>query len=124
MLGIFAPGAVSQVRQRRLLPWSMSRCLGVFASAIAYAAWTKAFAKAQKTSWVSNYMFITPFLAGILGYFLAGERLDKATVVGEASFLSGFFSLFSARIFLPVLKGRKPGLPSGFSPANSRGKPV
>jgi hypothetical protein len=25
---------------------------------------------------------------------------------------------------LPVLKGRKPGLPSGFSPANSRGKPV
>ena len=52
-------------------------------------AWTKAFAKAKQTSQVSNYMFVTPFLASLLGFLLAGEVPDRATLVGGAIILAG-----------------------------------
>jgi drug/metabolite transporter (DMT)-like permease len=35
--------------------------LGIFSSAIAYIAWTKAFSLAKQTSQVSNYMFLPRF---------------------------------------------------------------
>ena len=34
-------------------------------------------------------MFVTPFLASLLGFLLAGEVPDKATLVGGAVILAG-----------------------------------
>ncbi|MPN49432.1 hypothetical protein SDC9_197053 [bioreactor metagenome] len=63
--------------------------LGVFSSAVAYGAWAQAFKKAKKASQVSNYMFITPFLTALLGFAIAGERLDLPTIAGGAVILIG-----------------------------------
>jgi drug/metabolite transporter (DMT)-like permease len=63
--------------------------LGIGSSAVAYVSWAKAFAKAKKTSQVSNYMFVTPFLTSILGFLLAGEIPDRATLAGGSIILLG-----------------------------------
>ena len=63
--------------------------LGVFSSAIAYIAWSKAFSKARQTSDVSNYMFVTPFLTSILGFFIANEIPEYSTLIGGAVILFG-----------------------------------
>ena len=63
--------------------------LGIGSSALAYVSWTKAYAKAKKTSDVSNYMFLTPFLTSFLGFFIAGEVPDRATLIGGAVILTG-----------------------------------
>jgi len=63
--------------------------LGIFSSAIAYVAWSAAFAKAKQTSQVSNYMFITPFLTSILGFIIANEVPEQSTLVGGAIILFG-----------------------------------
>jgi len=61
----------------------------VFSSAIAYVAWSKAFEKTRDTASVSNYMFLTPLVSSLLGFLIAGERPDTATLIGGAVILSG-----------------------------------
>jgi drug/metabolite transporter (DMT)-like permease len=103
MLGIFAPEALSDVKRAPPVAFVYIAVLGVFSSAIAYVAWTQAFAKAPKTSSVSNYMFITPFLSSVLGYVLAGERPDRATLIGGSVILAGVFIFnFGGRLFSQV----------------------
>ena len=63
--------------------------LGVFSSAIAYCAWSKALSLAANTSSVSNYMFVTPFLTTLLGLWLAGEAIEMSTVAGGALIIAG-----------------------------------
>lgn len=50
-----------------------------------------AFAKVAKTSQVSNYMFVTPFLMSIFGYLFLKEIPDIATLVGGTVILFGLF---------------------------------
>lgn len=89
LLGIFLPAAVEEVKQAPPLPLVYVAILGIFPSAIAYVAWSQALAKAKTTSSVSNYMFVTPFLTSLLGFFIAGETPDLPTIVGGALVLIG-----------------------------------
>lgn len=91
MLAVFAPTAIQEVSQAPSIQYFYLAVLGVCSSAIAYVSWAKAFSKARKTSQVSNYMFVTPFLTSILGFLLAGEVPDKATLVGGGIILLGVF---------------------------------
>ena len=52
-------------------------------------SWAKASSKAKNTSQVSNYMFVTPFLTSILGFLMAGEVPDQATLIGGGIILLG-----------------------------------
>ncbi len=63
--------------------------LGVFPSAVAYVTWSAAFQRAPRTSDVSNYMFITPFLSTLAGFLLNGEAPDVSTLLGGAVILTG-----------------------------------
>lgn len=89
MLGIFSPEAVVEWKNTSTEGMAAVLILGVFSSAAAYAAWSKAFAKADNTSSVSNYMFATPFLASLLGFLLAGEIPDLSTIAGGTLILIG-----------------------------------
>lgn len=91
LLMVFLPQAAGEVRQVPLRPLLYVVFMGVFASALAYAAWAKAFSKAPKTSQVSNYMFLTPFITGILEFFLTGAVPDLATVIGGIIIFAGLF---------------------------------
>jgi drug/metabolite transporter (DMT)-like permease len=65
--------------------------MGVFPSAIAYLWWSKALSTAEKTSDVTNFMFVTPFLATLLGFLLIGEIPTLSTIVGGGIILAGLF---------------------------------
>lgn len=91
MLAVFAPTAFREVSRAPAIQYFYLAVLGVCSSAVAYVSWAKAFSKAKKTSQVSNYMFVTPFLTSILGFLLAGEVPDQATLVGGGIILLGVF---------------------------------
>ena len=91
LLAVFLPGSMQQAIHAPPIQWVYVLILGVFSSAIAYVAWTKALSLAEKTSQVSNYMFLTPFLTSILGFLIAGEIPEQSTVIGGIIILAGVF---------------------------------
>lgn len=91
MLMIDLPKALRELPQASLKELIAVLILGIFSSAVAYVTWSLAFEKAEKTTQVSNYMFVTPFLATLLGFLIAGERPEGATIIGGAMILSGVF---------------------------------
>ena len=91
LLAIFLRVSVSEALNAPAIQWFYLAILGIFSSAIAYAAWSRAFAKAEQTSQVSNYMFITPFLTSVLGFIIADEVPEPSAIVGGGIILSGVF---------------------------------
>lgn len=89
LLAVFLPASIKEVSSAPGIQLFYIAVLGICSSAIAYAAWSRAFAKAKKTSQVSNYMFITPFLTSILGFLIAGEIPERSTLIGGAMILFG-----------------------------------
>lgn len=89
LLAVFIPVSVEEVFSAPVLQLVNIAVLGMFSSAIAYVAWAKAFAKAKKTSQVSNYMFVTPFLTSILGLLIADEVPGRATLLGGTVIILG-----------------------------------
>ena len=91
MLAVFAPAAVREISLAPAIQYLYLAVLGIGSSAVAYVSWAMAFARAKNTSQVSNYMFLTPFLTSILGFVMAGEVPDRATLVGGSIILLGVF---------------------------------
>ncbi len=85
----FAPASIREIAGVPAIQYLFLAVLGVGSSAIAYVSWAKAFSKAQQISQVSNYMFLTPFLASVLGFLIAGEVPDRATLYGGGIILAG-----------------------------------
>lgn len=91
LLAVFSPASVKEVIKAPTIQVIYLIILGIFSSAIAYVSWSMAFVKAKQTSQVSNYMFVTPFLTSILGFFLAKEVPELSTIVGGGIILIGVF---------------------------------
>lgn len=91
LLAVFLPTSVRQAAGAPGIQWVYLLILGVGSSAAAYCAWAGAFARAKNTSAVSNYMFLTPFLATLLGVVIGGETVDLSTIIGGIVILSGLF---------------------------------
>jgi len=89
MLAIFAPTSMREIQHVPGIQFIYLAILGICSSAIAYVSWAKAFSKAKQTSLVSNYMFVTPLLTSIFGFFIAGEVPDHATLLGGGIILLG-----------------------------------
>ena len=90
-LCIFLPSAIEPTIHAPIEHIIYVLILGIFSSALAYIAWAKAISMAEKTTYVSNYMFVTPFLTTILGFVMMGEIPDKATILGGTIILIGLF---------------------------------
>ena len=58
--------------------------LGAFPSATAYFLWGKAMSFAEKTSEVTNFMFVTPLLSTIMGFIILSEVPNAGTFIGGA----------------------------------------
>lgn len=89
MLSIFLPVTVREVPYAPGISVFYVVMMGVFCTGLAYVTWAMAFARAEQTSQVSNYMFVTPFLTSIFGFFFAGEVPDAATLAGGVIILAG-----------------------------------
>lgn len=91
LMCVFAPGAMAEFGQAPPIQYLYLIVLGVCCTSVAYVAWSKAFVHAEKTSQVSNYMFLTPFVAGLMGFVIAAEVPGIATVLGGGVILTGVF---------------------------------
>lgn len=89
LLSVFLPESVSKVAAAPPIQLVYILILGIFPSAIAYISWAKAFAKATHTSSVSNYMFVTPFLASIFGVIIGHETIDLSAIIGGTIIILG-----------------------------------
>lgn len=105
-LCIFLPSAIEPTIHTPIEHIIYVLILGIFSSALAYIAWAKAISMAEKTTYVSNYMFVTPFLTTILGFVMMGEIPDKATILGGTIILIGLF-IFNKESFLEPFRNKK-----------------
>lgn len=94
----FAGGTAAQLATAPAEHILLACFLGVFPSALAYLLWAKAIALAPKTSGVSNYMFLTPFLALLLDYAVTGNLPAASTFVGGGIIMAGLLlSIFAEK---------------------------
>lgn len=105
-LCIFLPSSITPTINAPFKQIIYVLILGVFSSALAYISWAKAISLAEKTTYVSNYMFVTPFLTTILGFVMMKEIPDKATILGGMIILAGLF-IFNKESFLEPLRNKK-----------------
>lgn len=56
--------------------------LGVLSSALAYYLWSLALTMTEKTSDVTNYSFLTPFVATLMGSIVLDEIPGMGTIIG------------------------------------------
>lgn len=105
-LCIFLPSSIEPTLHAPIEYIAYVLVLGIFSSALAYIAWAKAISIAEKTTYVSNYMFVTPFLTTILGFVTMGEVPDKATILGGIIILVGLF-LFNKESFLEPFRNKE-----------------
>lgn len=91
MLAIFAPAAVAELTTATPEYLFYIVLLGVLPGAVSYVMWSVAMERAPGTSQVSNYMFVTPLLATVMGFLIAGEYPDLGTVIGGAVILFGVY---------------------------------
>ena len=89
LLLIFLPKGVSELVTAPPIQIFAIFSLGIFSSAIAYILWGKALAIAEKTSDVTNFMFLTPLLSTILGFLLLKEIPSIGTFIGGSMILIG-----------------------------------
>lgn len=84
LLSPFLPDAVREMRVAPASHTAIVVLLGVFCSAIAFLFWVKALSLAVKTSYVTNYMFVTPFLSTVLELVVLRQWPDAGTILGGA----------------------------------------
>ena len=81
---IFLPETIDQLETASGSAIALAIYLGVAPSAIAYLLWAKASEYAERTSEVTNYMFVTPLLATLLGFIMLHEVPSLGTLIGGA----------------------------------------
>ncbi len=63
--------------------------IGCFEMGITFVLWLKALEYAENTAWISNFIFLTPFLSLLCLWFIAGEVILFSSVVGLILIVSG-----------------------------------
>lgn len=79
---VFVPHSIGVIQTASTSAVLWAVYLGVLPSAVSYFFWAKAMDYADKTSSVTNFMFITPILATILGLIMLHEAPDAGTFIG------------------------------------------
>lgn len=82
LLLIFSPQGIVQVITAKPNQILSIVYLGAMPSAVAYFLWGKAMSLAEKTSEVTNFMFVTPLLSSVLGFMLLKEIPNTGTFIG------------------------------------------
>ena len=88
LLSVFAPRSFPELFAASPEAIVAIMILGVFSGGIAYLSWAHALSKAERTSEVTNYMFVTPILTTFLGFVLAGEAPHVSAYIGGAMVLA------------------------------------
>jgi len=98
MLSVFAPQSFPQLIKAEPIGIITIVILGVFCASLAYLLWANALSKADKTSEVTNYMFVTPVLTTILGFVLINESPHFTVYIGGALVIVGVILINNRKI--------------------------
>lgn len=79
---VFMPGAISEMMQADIYSNLSAIYLGVIAGGAAYYLWSKALVLSERTSEVTNYLFVNPLIAAIIGFLMLHEMPDMGTYIG------------------------------------------
>ncbi len=65
--------------------------IGTFEMGITFVLWLKALNTAEKTSDISKFVFLSPFLSLVFIYFILNEQIFISTIIGLVLIISGIF---------------------------------
>ena len=98
-LSVFSCQATREIKTATMNEIIVVIALGVLSSAIAYYLWSKALSISKNTSDVTNFGFVTPLLATLIGGIILNEAMNIYTIIG------GILIIGSVIIF--AKKGKK-----------------
>ena len=84
LLGFWAEDGLRQLAGASMSHIIALIYLGALPSATAYFTWGKAMSYAERTSEVTNFMFVTPLLSTIMGFIILHEVPNAGTFIGGA----------------------------------------
>jgi drug/metabolite transporter (DMT)-like permease len=88
LLSIFTPQLASEIKTADLLPTLTVVYLGIFPGVIAYSLWSIALSRTS-ASHAGSYLYITPILTTLIGWFFIQEIPSMLALVGGFTALTG-----------------------------------
>lgn len=104
LLLVFLPEAIPQAAAARPADLLLVAYLGLAPAATGFVLWTLALSMAKSTSLIANYMFVTPFIAMLMGLALSGTLPGTGTLVGGAVIILGLVLFSILNKPAPVLR--------------------
>ena len=86
---VFLPGLFNEFAAAPIQAHIVVVYLGLFPAAIAYFLWGYALAKAEKTIYVTTFLYLSPFLTLVIAFIWLGEVMPPLAFVGGAVVVAG-----------------------------------
>lgn len=86
---VFSPELARDLPKAPILADLIIVYLGVCPAALAYLLWNYALGKAKKVTNVTDFLYLTPFLATSLSYIFLREALSALSFAGGAAIIAG-----------------------------------
>lgn len=93
LLVFYIPESVTQLMQAPPLQILNVIYLGIFPGAIGYLCYAWAFRHADKTSDVTNFLFISPVITTLTGYFIIQEYPPVTVFIGGVMIMAGMIAI-------------------------------
>ncbi|MGD9605332.1 MAG: DMT family transporter [Bacilli bacterium] len=99
MMSMYIPKAISEIKVAPSEALWAVIILGIVASGVTTILWSIAVSKATSVTTITNFAFLTPFLAIIYGLILVPETLEVKTIIGGLVIIGGsiMFQYFNNR---------------------------
>ena len=85
----FLPQSVSELAKADAPAVLSVIYLGLLPTGVSYILWSKAIELSERTSEVTNYIFVTPLLSTVMGFMMLREVPDMATIIGGIIIIIG-----------------------------------
>ena len=79
---VFLPDLVQEFPSAPMRANLLVVYLGVFPAALAYFFWGYALSRAEKTIYVTSFLYLAPFLASVMAFFWLGEQMPVMAFLG------------------------------------------
>ena len=86
---VFAPSLMREFPTAPMAVNIVVVYLGLFPAAIAYFLWGYALGKAEKTVYITSFLYLSPFLAVLMAFFWLGERMPPLAFAGGVVVVTG-----------------------------------
>ena len=92
LIPFISPSLLSEVEQMSLVGWGAVIFLAIFPTVIGYVLWYVVL-EMKTASEISIYLYFSPILSTIIGYFLLDEKITLFFILGGALVIIGLYIL-------------------------------